>query len=111
MVAGLQDLMGNDKEGNPLFVFGSFTHQPAQLPYGNYAEIGCGYYRGDDRVQVRVFEYIVRIVTELKDFDLELQVEDLFESLNIPFEKVTSEELYKQHVYCGEWIVRVIEIE
>lgn len=95
--------------GDSSFIYGGYRHEPSSLPYGNYAEQAGDYIRADDRTLVKVHSYIVRIVTESKDFALEDKVEDLFDELEIPYTKITAEDLFKQHVFCAEWIIDIID--
>lgn len=52
--------------------------------------------------------YVVRLVTDHKDFVLEDTIEALFESLEIGFAKITDEYVKTEKVYCQEWEVAML---
>lgn len=104
LVKRLQAVIGD----NSRFIYGAY-HSLPPLPYGNYAEQPIPRYKADNKDYVKIKQYIVRLVTMKKDFDLEDKFEDAFNDLEIAFEKITDQDVIKQHSYCVEWLIQVIE--
>lgn len=94
---------------NGNFRYGGYASEPTSLPYGNYAEQPRPYFKADNTTYKKIHDYVVRVVTEHKDFDLEEQIEDLFDDLKIPYDRLSDEDIEKQHVHCTEWIVEIID--
>jgi len=102
MVKQLRALLDNR------FIYGGYKTKPV-LPYGNYAREESNYFYSDDTLTKRINEYIVRVVTEVKDFSLEENIEQIYIDLDIPFRVVTDEDIDDEKVHCTEWIIFVLE--
>lgn len=90
------------------FKYGSYKSQP-KLPYANYGRNISNNMIADDKVYVKINSYTVRVVTEHKDFEIEEQIEDIFDELEIPYQVMTDEELEKEKVHCTEWEICIVE--
>lgn len=104
LVRGMKKILGDR-----YFVYGGYESRPDSNVYGNYAEIPGDDYWADDKRQLKVRHYIVRLVTDHKDFVLEDTVETLFESLELPFQQITHEYVKTEKSYCTEWEVVILE--
>ncbi|WP_305180448.1 hypothetical protein [Faecalibaculum rodentium] len=100
LVEGMQNILGKQ-----WFIYGGYESRPEHLPYGNYGENPGETYWADDKRYIEIEKYVVRLVTDHKDFVLEDTIEALFESLEIGFAKITDEYVKTEKVYCQEWVV------
>lgn len=100
---------GMTKLLNGNFRYGGWFEDPNALPYGQYAEDSSYYVYGDDKPYAKPKSYIVRVVNSHKDFELEAAIERLFESLEIPYKKLTDEIIYFEKAYVLEWVFELIE--
>ena len=91
IVAKFTELLG---EGQ--FVYGSFKSKP-HTPYGNYALDYTNNYNADNMTYCKIGVYIYRLVTDQKDFELE-----------IPYQTITDEDITTQKVHCTEWTVTLV---
>ena len=66
-------------------------------------------YFADDKRFMKVRHYIVRLVTDHKDFVLEDTIETLFDSLDIAYQQITHEYVKTEKSYCTEWEVVILE--
>lgn len=91
-----------------MFIYGSYKSEPTKIPYGNYGEDEAHYIYADDKVFLKRRRYIIRVVTTHKDFELEENVESIFDRLEIPYRKITDQEVLEQNVYVFEWLVDLL---
>lgn len=104
LVKGMQDIFGS-----AYFSYAGYTSAPGRLPYSMYMEIPTEKrIKADDRVWIKRRLYVVRVVTGKKDWDLEDRVEELFDSLEFDYLKVTDEPFADEKVHVVEWEVEVI---
>ena len=47
-------------------------------------------------------------MTDQKDFELEVKIEDMFDELEIPYQTITDEDITTQKVHCTEWTVTLV---
>lgn len=106
-MAGRTDLVQGMKQilGDKYFIYGGYESRPDSYTYGNYAEIPGDVYWADDKKQIKIRHYIVRLVTDHKDFVLEDTIETLFDSLDFAYEQITHEYVKTEKSYCTEWEV------
>lgn len=108
MVERLKTLLAHENDKRPYFIYGGYQRKPT-IPYGNYARQESQYDYADDTLNVRINEYIVRVVTATKDFELEEQIEDVFIDLEIPFSVITDEDVEIEKVHCTEWYIACVD--
>ena len=110
-MAGRIDLVRGMKQilGDRYFVYGGYESRPDSTVYGNYAEIPGDDYFADDKRLLKVRHYIVRLVTDHKDFVLEDTIETLFDTLDIAYQQITHEYVKVEKSYCTEWEVVILE--
>jgi hypothetical protein len=99
-VKSMQELLGSE-----YFIYGSYKTQPNHLPYGNYAEEPRRYIWADNQVYTKIRTYIVRVVTEAKDFALEDDIENIFADFEFVYQKITDLDITAEKVHCVEWEV------
>lgn len=97
-VEGMQSILGKSN-----FRYGSYESRPLSLPYGLYFEDPQPYFYADDKPWIKIKYYIIRVVSEQKDFELEELVETLMEQFDIPYQKITDEYIKTEKVWCSEW--------
>lgn len=108
MVDRLKKLLAHENDNRSYFIYGGYQSKPS-IPYGNYARQESQYDYADDTLNVRINEYIVRVVTETKDFELEEQIENAFIELEIPFSVITDEDVESEKVHCVEWYIACVD--
>lgn len=103
MVARLTQIMGEDK-----FQYGDYQEEP-RVPFSNYALDDAEQICADDKSFMQSSFYIVRLVTQKKDFELEKQFRQVFLDLEIPFEVLEDDYFKREHAYVAEWVVNILE--
>ncbi|MDY5110283.1 hypothetical protein DXC78_09200 [Faecalicoccus pleomorphus] len=94
--------------GAKKFIYGGYKSKPT-LPYGNYARQESTNVFADNKTYQKINVYILRVVTDSKDFSLEEKVENMFDSLDIPYEVITDEDIKSEKAYCVEWMFSLCE--
>ena len=94
--------------GKGQFRYGSYKSQPT-TPYGLYVRTQSANTIADDHVWYKANIYLIRLVTDEKDFDLEEKIEDMMDELEIPYDVMTEEDLTDEKVHCTEWEVKLYE--
>lgn len=68
-------------------------------PFILYRNIDSQTFKADDMTYLRANAYIIDLVTEIKDVELEKQLEDLFDDNHLPYDKeedyIESERIYQ----------------
>lgn len=103
LVRAMQHLFGPD-----WFVYGGYRNRPDHFPHAIYIESPRLYTYADNK-SIKIRCYIIRVVTEDKDFDLEDQVEDTFDDLEIAYQKITDEPFADEKCHVVEWELELIE--
>ena len=103
MVTRMKKLLGNSN-----FIYGGYESEPS-VPYGNYARDDSSNFFSDDSVNSKINTYIIRVVTDNKDFELESKVEKIFDDLHITYEVINEENIKREKVLCVEWSVQFLE--
>lgn len=103
LVKALTDLLGDD-----WFAYAGFRERPNHLPYGLYLETPREQLMADDQVWIKIRRYVIRIVTAEKDWDMEDQVETIFDDLELSYQKVIDEPVGDEKDHMVEWEVDVI---
>ncbi len=94
--------------GKNQFRYGSFKSQP-QTPYGLYIRTESANIKADDRTWIKANIYLVRLVTDEKDFELENTIEDMMDELEIPYSVITEEDITSEKVHVTEWEIKLYE--
>lgn len=103
IVSKMKSFLGEDR-----FIYGGYKSQPS-IPYGNYARQESNNFFADNKTYQKINVYILRVVTDSKDFVLEEKIEDMFDSLEVPYEVITDEDIKSEKAYCVEWIFSLCE--
>lgn len=98
----------NDILGQSQFRYGSFKTQP-KTPYGLYIRTESANVRADDRTWIKANIYLVRLVTDEKNFELENSIEDMMDELEILYNVVTEEDITSEKVHVTEWEIKLYE--
>lgn len=102
-VKGMVDILGKTQ-----FRYGSYKSQPP-TPYGLYIRTQSANTIADDHVYAKANIYLIRLVTDEKDFDLELKIEDMMDELEIAYDVATEEDIEEEKVHVTEWEVKLYE--
>lgn len=96
--------------GENYFCYGGYTDCPDKLPYCLYLEIPTEKrIISDDHHTIRLRRYLVRLVTAYKDWDLEDEIEFVFDDLDFDYYKVTDEPFKSEKVHSVEWEIEFID--
>lgn len=103
LVREMRTLLGEGK-----FIYGGYKSQPT-IPYGNYAISRSDNYFADDHVYHKNNNYILRVVTAHKDFELESQIEQIFEDLEIGWNLVNDEDIEQEKVHVIQYLIGMVD--
>lgn len=103
IVSQMQTLLGKGK-----FIYGGYKSKPT-IPYGNYARQESSNVFADDKTYKKINVYILRVVTDSKDFSLEEKIENMFDSMDVPYEAITDEDIDSEKAHCTEWMFSLCE--
>lgn len=103
IVKRMQELLGKDK-----FIYGGYKEQPS-TPYANYALDDCRMIYADNKVLYKQSFYIIRLVTDVKDFELESSIEEIFNDMELSWERLSDEYIKREHVQASEWVICIVE--
>lgn len=68
------------------------------IPFILYRSTATTNLKADDKTYYKFYEYIIDLVTEIKDVDLEEELEDLLDENHLPYDK-TEDYIEKENIY------------
>lgn len=104
LVQGMEEIFGAD-----WFAYAGYRERPNHLPYAIYIEIPNTSVYAENTNYIKIRRFVIRMVTAHKDWNLEEKVEDLFDSLELGYEKVADEPAADEKDHIVEWEVEMID--